>query len=76
MLGNNPAPYAVFFFLNLQPPFQYAEPLSKSAMHQHNIPWKLCKDDYIGLYCLKNAVILSDNKYGILWIKKVMFQQK
>ena len=48
MIGNNPAPYAVcVFFFNLQPPFQYAEPLSKSAMHQHNIPWTYCSDDYI-----------------------------
>ena len=45
MIGNNPAPY-VACFLSLQPPFWYAEFMSKSAMHQRNIPWKSCKDYY------------------------------
>ena len=45
MIGNHPAPHVACFSA-----FSHCFSmhfLSKSAMHQHNIPWKSCKDDNI-----------------------------
>ena len=47
MIGNNPAPYVACFLICSHCFSMQNLRMSKSAMHQHNIPWTYCKDDYI-----------------------------